>query len=87
MKGSRFPDGAIPSRVERLTPALYRWAWRTRLPGRYGQTCKLLARGAMNSCLLEFPDGYRVITSRSGLRRLSPGPLAPAQKDCRPAAD
>jgi hypothetical protein len=36
---------------------------------RKGERCRVLARGAMNSCLLEFADGYRTVTSRNGLRR------------------
>lgn len=48
----------------------YIWKWRARLPERYGTTCIMLVRGlTMNSCLLEFQDGYRVVTSRNGIRR------------------
>lgn len=63
----------------------YRWTWRHRtwdLPGarakvpwfgdgvdRSGQSCRILTRGTRNSALIEFEDGYRVITSRGGLRR------------------
>lgn len=36
---------------------------------RKGQRCRVLARGKMNSALLEFEDGFRVVTSRNGLRR------------------
>ena len=37
--------------------------------GRKGQRCRLLVRGKFNSCLLEFEDGYRAITSRNALRK------------------
>jgi len=47
----------------------YRWRVRTRLPERFGQRCRVLVRGAMNSCLVEFEDGYRVVTSRNYVRR------------------
>jgi len=47
----------------------YVWFWRERLPERKGQPCRVLARGKMNSALVEFPDGYRVITSRYAVRR------------------
>jgi hypothetical protein len=63
----------------------YVWTWRLRtwdLPGtrfrtswfgdgvdRAGQACRILVRGTRNSALIEFEDGYRVITSRGGLRR------------------
>lgn len=45
------------------------WFWRSRLPERKGQPCKVLARGKMNSILVEFEDGYKVVTSRYAVRR------------------
>ena len=52
---------------------LYRWHWRAKLPERHGQTFRLLATGRLNSCLIEFADGFRVITSRNALRRVTDG--------------
>jgi len=49
---------------------VYYWRVRTRLPERFGQLCWVLVRGKMNSCLVEFADGYRVVTSRNYVRRL-----------------
>lgn len=46
------------------------WYWRVRLPERKGQPCRVLARGAMNSILVELSDGYRVVTSRHAVRRM-----------------
>ena len=40
-------------------PSIYRWDRQERK----GQPCRVLARGKMNSCLVEFPDGYRMVTS------------------------
>ena len=49
---------------------LYRWHWRKRMPERHGQLFRLLARGAMNACMIEFIlDGRRVVTSRNALRK------------------
>jgi hypothetical protein len=48
---------------------IYIWRVRTRLPERYGQRCRVLVRGRMNSCLVEFEDGYKVVTSRNYVRR------------------
>jgi hypothetical protein len=45
----------------------YIWRVKTRLPERYMTPCKVLARGKMNTCLVEFEDGYRVTTSRNYL--------------------
>jgi hypothetical protein len=68
-----LPDpqpAAEPLRVERATTdRWYVWFWNRM--GRKGQRCRVVCRGKMNSALLEFEDGYRVVTSRSGLRRLS----------------
>lgn len=51
---------------------IYYWRVRSRLPERFGQHCKVLARGRMNNCLVEFEDGYRVVTSRNYIRRILP---------------
>ena len=48
----------------------YIWRVRTRLPERYLMPCKILARGKLNTCLVEFEDGYRVTTSRSYVIKL-----------------
>ncbi len=48
---------------------IYYWRVHTRLPERYGCLCRVLVRGKMNSCLVEFEDGYRVITSRNYVRK------------------
>jgi hypothetical protein len=45
------------------------WFWKTRLPERKGQPCRVLVRGKMNSILVEFEDGYKVITSRYAVRK------------------
>jgi hypothetical protein len=49
------------------------WWWRARLPGRKGQKCRVLVRGRMNSILVEFEDGYRVVTSRYAVRKAPTG--------------
>ena len=49
---------------------IYRWD----RCGRKGQLCVVLCRGAMNSCCVEFSDGFKMVTSRNALKR------APAQE-------
>ena len=44
-------------------PYIYRWDRQDR----NGQLCRVLAPGKMNSCLVEFPDGYRMVTSRKAV--------------------
>lgn len=47
-------------------PYIYRWDRH----GRKGQPCSVTVRDkAMNSCRVEFADGYKMITSRNALRR------------------
>lgn len=52
-------------------PYIYRWN-RPEDASRKGQPCAVTARGAMNSCRVEFPDGFEMITSRNALRRARP---------------
>jgi hypothetical protein len=42
---------------------------KTRLPQRKGQRCRVLMRLKMNSCVVEFEDGFRAVTSRNYLRK------------------
>jgi hypothetical protein len=52
----------------------YYWRVRTRLPERKGEPCRVLVRARrMNSCLVEFADGYKVVTSRNYLRKRKGG--------------
>lgn len=46
------------------------WRWRKYLPGRFGLQCRVVKTGRMNSALVEFEDGYRVITSRYAVKKL-----------------
>jgi hypothetical protein len=51
----------------------YIWFWHSRLPERKGEGCRILVRSRrLNSCLVEFPDGFRVVTSRNAVRRRRP---------------
>jgi hypothetical protein len=45
---------------------LYRW----NRQDRKGQPCRVLARGKMNSILIEFADGYTMITSGWAVKKL-----------------
>jgi hypothetical protein len=47
----------------------YVWRIRKWHPERYGQAVQVLARGALNSCLVQFDDGTKMITNRWYLRR------------------
>lgn len=42
------------------------------MPERHGQLFRVLARGTMNSCLVQFlDDGWKMITSRNALRKVA----------------
>jgi hypothetical protein len=46
------------------------WYWRKRLGERKGQRCRIAARGtSMNSVLVEFTDGFKVVTAGFAVRR------------------
>lgn len=45
------------------------WYWRSTLSHRKGQRCRILARGTMNSCRIEFEDGEQHIVSRFAVRK------------------
>ena len=57
------------SRLRSTNGQVYIYRWDRQ--GKKGQRCRVLARGTMNSCLLEFEDGFRMVTSRNALRRAS----------------
>jgi hypothetical protein len=48
-------------------PTVYVYRWDR--CGRKGQRCRVTARGTMNSCRLEFEDGFVMVTSRNALMR------------------
>lgn len=45
----------------------YVYAWNR--CGRKGCRCKVTARGKLNSCRVEFEDGFVMVTSRNALRK------------------
>lgn len=53
-------------------PYVYFWN-RPEGASRKGQPCKVTARGAMNSCRVEFEDGFKMITSRNAIRKRPQG--------------
>jgi hypothetical protein len=48
----------------------HRWHWSKYLPERKDQLCRVLSTGRMNSALIEFADGYRVLSSRYAVRKI-----------------
>jgi len=54
------------------TEFTHQWYWKSHLPDRKGQPCRVLARGGLNSILVEFPDGLKVVTSWYAVRLVDP---------------
>jgi hypothetical protein len=52
-----------------MAEQLYVYRWRLRNPRLGGQVCRVLARGALNTALVQFADGERVVISRNALRK------------------
>lgn len=46
------------------------WRVRRYLPERHGQPCRIVATGKLNSALVEFADGFKVVTNRRFVRRV-----------------
>lgn len=51
--------------MKKVYPYIYFW---NRM-GRKGQRCRVLVRGKMNSCAIEFEYGFKAVTSRNALRK------------------
>jgi hypothetical protein len=47
----------------------YHWGNTPERARRKGQLCRIISRGARQSILVEFDDGYRMITSMRAVRR------------------
>jgi len=58
--------------MDRQYPYYFNWATNPKRVGMIYRPCKVLARGRMNSVLIEFRDGAREITSRNALRKMPP---------------
>lgn len=57
--------------IDSLQSAYY-YAWKNNEKRRtlYGRKCQVLARGKMNSVLIEFENGKREVVSRNSVRKV-----------------
>lgn len=65
-----MPSKPRPGSIE----SVYVYFWNR--CGRKGQPCKVTARGKLNSCRVEFEDGFVMITSRNAIRKRKETPHA-----------
>ena len=49
---------------------IYTWGNNPKRASLKGHRCKVIARGALNSCLAEFENGQREVISRNALRKV-----------------
>jgi hypothetical protein len=49
---------------------IYKWRNNPKRQTLYGRTCRVVARGKMNSCLIEFENGQRECVSRNAIKRI-----------------
>lgn len=70
---SRAPRPICAPAAPDASQLTHRWWWKAKLGDRHGQPCAVLARGKMNSILVAFADGHRVLTSRHAVRKLASG--------------
>ncbi|MFH0878124.1 MAG: hypothetical protein V2A34_00275 [Lentisphaerota bacterium] len=59
--------------IKACLPAPYYYAWGNNplRQERKGQPCRVLIRGSMNSVLVEFADGFRMVTSRYAIKKIA----------------
>ena len=50
-------------------PLYFAWKNNTARAALYKRRCRVVARGTMNSVLVEFEDGSKVVTSRYAVRK------------------
>lgn len=65
-------DGSAPSTTQNSTESfdhLYVWGNNELRARIKGKRCRVLARGGMNSVLIEFEDGFKTLTSRHSIRK------------------
>lgn len=63
------PQGVKAAAAFERGPARFDYIYRWKRHDRQGQRCAVTARGVMNSCRVEFEDGFVMITSRNAIRK------------------
>jgi hypothetical protein len=62
-----FVEGGLCAPILRNKLHTYEWK---KLPDRKGAYCILLSSGKKNSVLVQFEDGFKIITSRYAIRKV-----------------
>lgn len=70
---ARLSAAGQPGKVTAACPSIYIYRWGKYRPAWKGRACRVIARGSLNSALIEFVEtGERAVISRQALRRASP---------------
>lgn len=75
---ARPVDGEFMTASDRFFdfPYVYRWANK----GRQGQRCRVLVVGTLYACLVEFPDGFKMVSTVNALKEAEiPSPTTPSK--------
>lgn len=54
----------------RFDSDVYPYTYHWQRQDRKGQSCRVIARGTLNSICVEFRDGYRMVTSGNSIRKI-----------------
>lgn len=73
LNGAGYGGGGNRTRVVSPQVWLYAWGNNERRAELKGRTCTVLATGRLRSCLVEFENGERVVTSQRALRKTEGG--------------
>lgn len=60
---------ATNAQIVSAYPYVYNWKNNEKRASLYARRCRVLARGSLNSALVEFNNGQREIISRNALKR------------------
>ncbi len=61
-------------------PYYYAWKNNSKRATLYQRSCRIVARGALNSVLIEFENGQREVVSRNAVRRRDDKPSTGAHR-------
>lgn len=82
------PPIVLPTKQAHRPPIVvyWKWVWAAKLPGRAGQRFRVVSRDGPFRVLVEFDDGFRVLTDWRALGRPWEGPTPAAAPGAECAA-
>lgn len=68
-KPQTIPERDLQQRQYHKYPYIFRWKNNPKRKELAGRKCRIVCRGSMNSCLVEFENGQQEVISRNALQR------------------